>query len=423
MLLFSFAEVIMLMLSSVMFGWAAYNLPALLVGVKQVRRKSAVSGRSEECAVGNLPFFSLIVPMKNEGKVAGRILDSLMKMNYPPDKYEVIVVDDASADETPEICRKFEGQYPSRIRYFHRDVSHGKPEALNYGLKFAKGEIIGVFDADNLPIPDVLIKAAKYFKNRDVVALQGLLSSINAEENLLTRLIHYELMVQHYTVLSGRDKLGLFVPFAGTCQFVRREVLDEVGGWWNGALSEDLDLSARLAEKRYRVKFASDVRSWQENPSKFSQLIGQRIRWFRGVMEVALKYGRLLARLDRRSLDAEVYLAGPFMLVLVFLNYILSFCMIFVPFNLGIYTNVLAQFMSLLSLFTLFVIGVGLAYATRPRKAANLKWLPLIYLYWAVQVFVAFYAFLLIVFRRPRKWVKTPRTGAITNQQLTETLR
>lgn len=419
----SLTELITLIFFSFMFSWAACNLPAFLVGVKQIRRKNTADEQNEEYANWNdLPFFSLIVPMKEEAKVARRILDALIKINYPPDKYEIIVVDDASVDETSEICKEFKSLYLGRMRYFRRSFSPGKPSALNYGLKFAKGEIIGVFDADNLPEPDVLLKTAKYFENRDVAAVQGLLSSINAEENILTKILHYEGILHRHVLLLGKDKLGLFVPLTGTCQFVRREVLEEVGGWLDEALSEDMELSARLAEKEYCIKFAPNVQSWQENPSKFSQLVRQRVRWFRGCTEVAFKYGRLLKRLDRRSLDAEVFFAGPFMMVLVLITYVLGFYTVFVPVNFGTYTNILTQFMSLLTLFTLFILGMGLTYASKPRKISNIKWLPFIYLYWTTQVFVASYAFLQIVFRRPKKWTKTPRTGAVTNQQLMQIL-
>jgi len=420
-LLTSLTEIITLIFFSFLLGWVFYNLPPLVVGIRQIRRRKNISGeQNEKVRLDKLFFFSVIVPMKDEAKVARRILDALVKINYPSDKYEVIVVDDSLIDETSKICKEFGSAYPDKVRYVQRSAPRGKPSALNYGLKFAKGEIIGVFDADNVPEPDVLLNAAKYFETHNVVAIQGLLSSINAEQNMLTKIINYEGMIQQYAFLSGKDKLGLFVPFSGTCQFVRREVLEKVGGWMDEVLSEDTELSARLTEKGYHIKFAPDVRSWQENPAKFSQLIGQRKRWFRGCIDVAFKYGKLLKRLDRRSLDAEVFFAGPCIMALILITYVLSVYMFFAPFNLGVYTTILTQFLSLLSFFTLFVIGVGLASVSKPRRISNVKWLPFIYLYWMTQVFVAFYALLENILRRPRKWIKTPRTGVITNQKFTQ---
>jgi len=416
MLLVDLLEVVLLAFFSFIFGWTVYNLPALLVGVRQLKRKAAAErpfGKGE--AAFGLPFFSLIVPMKDEGRVAERILGALVRLDYPSDKYEVLVIEDGSVDETHDVCREYEGMCPGRIRVFHRESQPGKPSALNYALQFARGDVIGVFDADNLPEADVLRRAAEHFRSGEVVALQGLLSSINADQNMLTKFIHYENILQYSAFFAGRDRLGLFVPFAGTCQFIMRRVLEEVGGWSDVALAEDMELAARLTEKGYHVKFASDVRCLQENPSSFSQLAGQRARWFRGCMDVAVKYGRLLKRLERRSLDAEIFFSGPFMMVLFLLTYLLGLYAFFVPFNFGVYTGVLTQFTSFVTLFVLFLLGVGLAYASRPRRISNVKWLPFIYLYWTTQVFVAFYAFLQIVLRRPARWMRTLHTGVVTN--------
>lgn len=313
-----------------MIGWTAYTLLALIVGVRQIRGRTVIKQQDRKSVdYRSLPFFSLIVPVKDEEKVVGRILERLLEVDYPRDRCEIIVVDDDSKDKTPGICREFRELSLGRIRYFFRDSSSGKPSALNFGLTLARGEIIGVFDADNVPQADVLLKSAEYFEDGNCVAVQGLLSSLNAEENMLTKLIHYEGIIQYNALLSGKDKLGLFVPFVGTCLFVRRKVLEEIKGWSDGALSEDLELAARLTEKGYRVKHAPDVRSLQENPSSFSQLVRQRVRWYRGCMEVAFNYGRLLRHADKRSLDAEAFFVGPFMMVGVLATFFLGLYSLF----------------------------------------------------------------------------------------------
>ena len=407
-------EIIALMFLLFMLSWTAYSLPALIVGVRQIR----IREKNKECSRTSSgrersPFFSIILPMKDEEKVAGRILDALTRTDYPKDCYEILVVDDASRDGTGKVCRKFEEKFPNTVRYFRRDVSHGKSSALNHALGFAQGEIVGVFDADNMPYEDVLRRAAEHFEDTSLVALQGLLSSINAEQNTLTRFVHYEGVLHFNALYSGKERLGLFVPFAGTCLFIKRPVLEEVGGWQDGALSEDLELSARLTAEGYHVKFAPDVKSLQENPSKLRQLVKQRARWFRGCMEVAFKYGKLLKRFDRRGLDAEVFFTGPFVMVLVAATYIASLFSSIQPYSLGA-ASILTSSMTILTVITLFVLGTGLAYTHTPRRVSNLKWVPFIYLYWSTQVFVALYAFLQIILRRPRKWSKTSRSGVST---------
>jgi len=358
---------------------------------------------------------SIIVPVRDEEKVVGRLLEALQRLDYPPERKEIVIVEDGSVDETVEICNEYAGRCRGQIKLVRQLKSDGKPSALNCGLKHVRGEIVAVFDADNVPERDVLLKAVRYFEDGSVAAVQGRACAINAGENMLTRFISYEEAVRYEAYIGGKDVLGLFVPLTGSCYFVRRSVLDEVGGWNDGSLSEDMELSSRLIEGGYSIKYASDVRSWQENPTCLSQLFRQRARWFRGCMEVSLKYGKLLRRADRRCIDAEVTLFGPFMFVLFLLGYLLGLYGFLYSIQLDFLSTIMAQGAMLLTTVTLFLIGTALFYMTKPRKITNLLWLPFVYVYWSIQSLIALYALVQIVFKRPRKWVKTAKTGTITN--------
>jgi cellulose synthase/poly-beta-1,6-N-acetylglucosamine synthase-like glycosyltransferase len=144
----------------------------------------------------------------------------------------------------------------------NKSPSNGKPSALNYGLEQAKGEIVAFFDADSVPASDALLNVSKYFENPNVAAVQGRTLSINPNENMLTRFISYEEAVWCEAYLQGKDALDLFVHLKGSCQFLRRDVLDQLKGFDENALSEDMELSARLTERGYKIRYASDVRCW-----------------------------------------------------------------------------------------------------------------------------------------------------------------
>ena len=146
------------------------------------------------------------------------------------------------------------------------------------------------------------------------------------------------------------------------------------------------------------------------------ELFRQRTRWFRGSMEVALKYGRLLKKGDRRSIDAELTLVGPYMFLLCMFGYFLGWIYLVFPVSPNPVLMFMGQGLALSSTVTLFIIGVGLIYLTKPKRAANLLWLPFVYVYWIVQNFVAFYAFAQMVLRWPRRWVKTVKRGVVTEQ-------
>jgi len=182
-------------------------------------------------------------------------------------------------------------------------------------------------------------------------------------------------------------------------------------GWDDGSLSEDTELSVRQAKRGHVVRYAPEVGSWQENPESLGQLSSQRTRWFRGCMEVSLRYGRLITQLKSRSVDVEVTLVGPHILALCFMGYLATLYTVLVPIRLDPFFTVMTQFTSLMSLIPLCVIGMALVYVTKPHRVTNILWLPFIHAYWTPQTFMALYALVQIVLRRPKVWAKTVKTG------------
>jgi cellulose synthase/poly-beta-1,6-N-acetylglucosamine synthase-like glycosyltransferase len=392
--------------------WGLYNVPILATGVKDFR-KNRQKPQKVSLTEKVLPTFSIVVPVRNEWTVIGRLLSSLSKLNYPVDKSEIIIVEDGSTDGTLDICMNYAKEHAA-VKILHRPFSNGKPSALNYGLKHATGEIVAIFDADNVPDANALMSAREYFEDPAVAAVQGKTLSLNSKENMLTEFISYEEAVWCEAYLRGKDILNLFVHLKGSCQFIRRDVLEKLEGFDEGVLSEDMEISARLTERNYKIRYASDVVAWQESPSNLKTLFKQRTRWFRGTMEVAFKYGRLMARPSRINLDAETTLFGPFILIASLLPYLAMFWGFFTYLPLDVLWRFIVQFATLTTTLTMFVCGLALVYVSKPRKMKSVLWLPFIYLYWSLQAFIALYAVLLILLRRPRKWTKTEKKGIST---------
>lgn len=400
-----------------LYVWVLYNVPVLAVGVRHLKRRS-LRKKKTESNPEKLPTFSIVVPVRDEERVVNRLLKALFKLDYPPEKKEIIIVEDGSLDKTPEICRKHAKRHPNCIKFIRQSTSNGKPSALNCALKYARGEIVAVFDADNVPEPDVLLRAAEHFEDSSIAAVQGTPCAINANENMLTKFISYEEAVRFQAYFQGKDALGLFVPLTGSCQFIRRNVLEEVGGWDEESLSEDMEMSAKLTQGGHTVKYAADIRSWQENPADLTQFVKQRARWFRGCMEVALMYGRLLRSFSRKSVDAEITLVGPYMLAPSLIGYLIALYTFLVPVEYDPVFAVMTQVTTVFTTATLVLVGIGLIYVTTPRKITNLLWLPFLYAYWSLQTFIAVYALIQIVLRKPRRWAKTKKTGAIANHDV-----
>jgi len=143
--------------------WALYNVPILASGVKDFckkRQKSQKKSVPEEL----LPSFSIVVPVKNEERVIDRLLTSLSTLDYPLNKREIIIVEDGSTDKTNDICMNYAKEH-ANVKILNKSFSNGKPSALNFGLAHAKGDIIAIFDADNVPASDALLAVVEYFED------------------------------------------------------------------------------------------------------------------------------------------------------------------------------------------------------------------------------------------------------------------
>jgi cellulose synthase/poly-beta-1,6-N-acetylglucosamine synthase-like glycosyltransferase len=393
-------------------AFSIYNIPIVVTGFVRLWRTRGKKAEVVESGGRRLPFVSIIVPVKNEERVVARLLNALTSMDYPVGKKEVIVVNDASSDGTGEICLRYAKGHPE-VKVLEKAWSTTKAGALNFGLRHARGEIVATFDGDSVPEPDALLKAVAYFADPDVGAVQGRICSINPGQNMLTRFVSHECSVQYELYLQGKDALDLFVGLGGTCQFIRKADLDAVGGWNENSLGEDSELSVKLIEQGKVIRYASEVRTFEESPFNLRSLFAQRARWYRGNIEVGLRFGRLMKMPSLRRFDAEMTFFGTVMILLCVTNYFAPFWAFSLPSTLV--TTVIAQFTCFATLFILGVIGVSLACLAKPFRLRNVLWLPFIYLYWGFQSFIAIYALLEIALRRKRRWRKTEHLGQVTD--------
>src|SRR5207244_1628407 len=184
----------------------------------------------------------------NEMYVADRLIEAVCRIDYPRDRLEIQVLDD-STDETRSIAelavRRFAAQGVD-IKYYHRaDRTGFKAGALEAGLKAARGEFIGIFDADFIPTSDFLTRLMPHFRDSNIGMVQARWGHINQDYSLLTK-IQAILLDGHFILEhGGRHRGGRFFNFNGTAGVWRRTAIDGSGGWQHDTLTEDLDLSYR----------------------------------------------------------------------------------------------------------------------------------------------------------------------------------
>lgn len=244
-----------------------------------------------------LPTISLLVPLFKEGRIAEHLLKRLSCLEYPRELLDVCLILEASDQVTQEAIAQIE--LPPWIRTLQVPKSRvtTKPKALNYALDCARGEIIGIYDAEDAPAPDQLHVVASGFANapNDVGCLQGRLDYYNPTANWITRCFTIEYAAWFRVVLPGLARLGFAVPLGGTTIFFRRETLDKLGAWDAFNVTEDADLGIRLARRGFRTKFISSVTEEEANGG-FWLWVRQRSRWLKGyAMTYALHMRRPLS--------------------------------------------------------------------------------------------------------------------------------
>ncbi|MEM6728115.1 MAG: glycosyltransferase, partial [Pseudomonadota bacterium] len=230
-----------------------------------------------------LPRMTILVALYKETDIAGHLVARLRRLSYPRERLEVLLVtesDDATTHATLAATRLPPWMAEITVPPGHVKT---KPRALNYALDHCTGEFIGVYDAEDAPEPDQLLKIAAHFAatGEDVACLQGRLDFYNARANWLSRCFAMEYAAWFRVILPGLARLGLPVPLGGTTLFFRAKTLRALGGWDAHNVTEDADLGLRLVRRGWRTELADTV-TFEEANCRFWPWVKQRSRWLKG---------------------------------------------------------------------------------------------------------------------------------------------
>jgi len=234
-----------------------------------------------------LPKVSILVPAYNEEKTIAKTLRSLLRLNYPKNLIEIIAINDGSTDNTLKIMKKFE-KYGVKVI---DKPNGGKASALNAGLKVAKGDIIVCMDADSIVSRNALKYTIGYFSDPKVGAVASSLKVYKPKTFWQKmQFVEYIYNIFLRKILAFMDSVFV-VP--GPFGLYRRSVLERLGGWEEGNLTEDMELTMRIQKAGYKVETSLNSIVYTKTPETFKRLIKQRIRWYRGFLINARKYKEL----------------------------------------------------------------------------------------------------------------------------------
>lgn len=239
--------------------------------------------RPPAAAIARLPVVSILIALYREDDIAARLVARLAKLHYPRELLDVmLIVEEGDATTRAALNRAC---LPGWMRIV--TVPNGpvktKPRALNFALNFARGSIIGVYDAEDAPHPDQIHTVVRRFHDHgpEVACLQGVLDFYNPRTNWIARCFTIEYASWFRSLLPGLARLGLVVPLGGTTLFFRRAALERLGGWDAHNVTEDADLGVRLARYGYRTELIPTVTEEEAN-CRILPWVRQRSRWQKG---------------------------------------------------------------------------------------------------------------------------------------------
>ena len=286
-------------------GWLLFFAPAILLeipyyyvplwGVVVARALGfpRVDLRARAGFLGREPAVSVVVAGRNEAAIIAHCIESLLELEYP--NLEIIVVDDASTDETYAIASKYARRGLIRVIRNRESVGRtGRPTASNLGMRLANGELIISLDADTTFDRGLIGHLIAPFADPRIGIVAGNVLARNSEKNMVTRLQTLEYVTGIDMFKRWTSMLGSTLQASGAIGAFRRKALLDIGGW-DPELTEDCDLSMRLVKRGWRIAFAHKAVSLTAVPETLGALIAQRTRWDRGGLRTYFfKHGRLL---------------------------------------------------------------------------------------------------------------------------------
>ncbi|RAK22978.1 glycosyl transferase family 2 [Salipiger aestuarii] len=290
-----------------------------------------------------------------------------------------------------------------------------KPRAMNYALRFARGDIIGIYDAEDSPAPDQLKRVAEHFSRvpAKIACLQGILDFYNPKANWLSRCFAIEYASWFRVVLPGLARLGFAIPLGGTTVFLRREALEEVGGWDAHNVTEDADLGVRLARHGYVTELIPVVTREEAN-NRAWPWVRQRSRWLKGYMITWRVHTRAPRRL-LRDLGAwrffgvqAIFLSAftQFLLAPVLWSYWLVLAGWRPPLLEGAHPGLMGTMIVLFLATEAISVLVGVTAVSRSPHRGLMPWVPTLFLYFPLGTLAVYKAAYELV-TRPFYWDKT----------------
>ncbi len=363
------------------------------------------------------PHVTILIPAHNEERVISDILAALLEVDYPRDRLRIMPLNDRSTDGTRAIIDGFASDHAGLITPFHREGGlAGKAAALQDALPLITDDIVLVFDADYIPGRGLIKQLVAPFFDPEVGAVMGRVVPLNADVNLLTRLLDLERAGGYQVDQQARMNLRLVPQYGGTVGGIRRRAVEAVGGWDVRGLAEDTDITMRLLLAGWKTVYQNRSECYEQVPETWRSRMRQIFRWARGHNQVLRKYAGKLV-FNRRTRLAEkidgllllnIYLMSPIVVLGWILGVVLWYLGVTKP---GLIVILAVTGYSTLGNFAVFFEIAAATYLDGTRSRVRL--LPFIMAGFLVSLMAVARATVTQPFARPTRnvhWHKTERS-------------
>jgi cellulose synthase/poly-beta-1,6-N-acetylglucosamine synthase-like glycosyltransferase len=258
----------------------------LLITFFEERGRIAEADNPKKSKLTYYPTATIIVPCWNEERTVSKTIHSLLRLDYPKNKFNIFIVDDGSTDKTWDVVQKFANN--PQITLIRKE-NGGKHTAVNLGISESTSEIIGCLDADSYVDKDALREIARAF-NEDRDAMAIIPSIIVHEPKTIFQKMQkteYNIGVFLRRMLSSIDALQV-TP--GPFSFIRRSVFEKIGMYKNAHNTEDMEFALRMQSHHMRIRNVHNAHVYTTAPDTLYKLYRQRLRWVYGSMKNTLDY-------------------------------------------------------------------------------------------------------------------------------------
>jgi cellulose synthase/poly-beta-1,6-N-acetylglucosamine synthase-like glycosyltransferase len=238
----------------------------------------------------DLPKVSIIIPAFNEEETIGKTIESLLDLDYPRQKLEIIVVNDGSKDNTLKVAKHY---IPKGIVVLSKK-NGGKGKALNFGIKKATGIFVGCLDADSYVAKDSLKKIIPYFYDKNIMAVTPALK-VSKPKNVYQRIQMVEYLMGVFLRKTFSYLNSIHVT-PGPFTIYRKEFFDNYGGYSEHNLTEDIEVALRIQKHGYVIENSHEANVYTNAPTTFNTLYRQRIRWYTGFIDNVYDYRGLFSK-------------------------------------------------------------------------------------------------------------------------------